>query len=133
MPRKRKTEVKVNNTSSLEELMQETYNDACLQIMDAQRAINELTTGTNPEDVGDTTKVFKEKAGLFKIKDSAIRIKLELAKLQSDIIKNNGDLEATLLEKNNASASLDEFKSIREIIKKNAIDNKLNDEEDSIF
>jgi hypothetical protein len=57
MPRKRKQDVKVNNTESLEGLMQETYNDACLQINDVQRTINELTTGANPDGVDDLTKV----------------------------------------------------------------------------
>ena len=61
MPRKRKHDVKVNNNESLEGLMQETYNDACLQINDVQRTINELTTGVNPDGVDDLTKIAKEK------------------------------------------------------------------------
>jgi hypothetical protein len=117
MPRKKKQDVKVNNTESLEGLMQETYNDACLQINDAQRTINELAASATPTDVDDLTKIAKEKGGLLKIKDSAIRIKLELAKLQSDIIKNSGDIETTLSERTQGSASFDDFKSIREMLK----------------
>lgn len=118
MPRKKKQEVKVNNTESLEGLMQETYNDACLQINDAQKTINELSTSVTPNDVDEATKIVKEKGGLLKIKDSAIRIKLELAKLQSDIIKNSGDIETTISERSQGGASLDDFKSIREMLKK---------------
>lgn len=117
MPRKRKQDVKVNNVDSLEGLMQETYNDACLQINDAQRSINELATSANPTDVDDLTKIAKEKGGLLKVKDSAIRIKLELAKLQSDILKNRGDADAAIQERSNGKASLDDFKSIREMLK----------------
>jgi hypothetical protein len=117
MPRKKKQDVKVNNTESLEGLMQETYNDACLQINDAQRTINELAASATPTDVDDLTKIAKEKGGLLKIKDSAIRIKLELAKLQSDIIKNSGDIETTLSERTQGGASFDDFKSIREMLK----------------
>ncbi len=117
MPRKRKQDVKVNNTESLEGLMQETYNDACLQINDAQRTINELTVSATPDGVDDLTKIAKEKGGLLKIKDSAIRIKLELAKLQSDIIKNRGDVETAVSERSNGLASLNDFKSIRQMIK----------------
>lgn len=117
MPRKRKQEVKINDTESLEGLMQETYNDACLQINDAQKSINELNLSTNPEDVDDHTKIAKEKGGLLKIKDSAIRIKLELAKLQSEIIKNSGNIEAAIEERSNGKASLTDFKSIREMLK----------------
>ncbi len=125
MPRKKKQDVKVNDTESLEGLMQETYNDACLQINDAQRTINELTASATPNDVDDLTKIAKEKGGLLKIKDSAIRIKLELAKLQSDIIKNSGDIETTLSERTQGGASFDDFKSIREMLKnQNNTDNE---------
>ena len=117
MPRKRKQDVKVNNVDSLEGLMQETYNDACLQINDAQRTINELSISATPEDVDDLTKIAKEKGGLLKVKDSAIRIKLELAKLQSDILKNKGDAETAINQRTDGKASLDDFKSIREMLK----------------
>lgn len=129
MPRKRKTDVKVNNSDSLESLMQETYNDACLQINDAQRTINELSTSATPQDVDDITKLAKEKSGLLKVKDSAIRIKLELAKLQSDIIKSRGDLDAAISERSQGSASLNDFKSIREMLKKDSEINKSNEDE----
>lgn len=124
MPRKKKQDVKVNNTESLEGLMQETYNDACLQITDAQKVINELSTGVTPQDVDDHTKVAKEKAGLLKVKEAGIRIKLEIAKLQSDIIKNRGDVDAAVSERSNGSASLIDLKSIREMIKKDKLDSE---------
>ena len=123
MPRKKKQDVKVNSVDSLEGLMQETYNDACLQINDAQSTINELSTSAIPQDVEEMTKIAKEKGGLLKVKDSAIRIKLELAKLQSDIIKNRGDVETAISERTDGKASLDDFKSIREMLKKDKDDN----------
>jgi hypothetical protein len=86
MPRKKKQDVKVNNSESLEGLMQETYNDACLQINDAQRTINELSASATPADVDDLTKIAKEKGNLLKVKDSAIRIKLELAILLKVVV-----------------------------------------------
>lgn len=128
MPRKKKQDVKVNDTESLEGLMQETYNDACLQINDAQKCINELSTSAIPTDVEDLTKIAKEKANLLKVKDSSIRVKLELAKLQSDIIKNRGDIDSTIAERSNGTASVSDFKSVREMIKKNK-NNELDDEE----
>ena len=127
MPRKRKQDVKINNTASLEGLMQETYNDACLQITDAQSVINELSSGVTPQDVDDHTKIAKEKATLLKVKESGIRIKLELAKLQSDILKNQGDVEAAVSERSQGTASLSDFKSIREMIKKDKLENESED------
>ena len=122
MPRKKKQDVKINNTESLESLIQETYNDACLQISDSQKTINELTTSAPQTnlDVDDLTKIAKEKGGLLKIKDSAIRIKLEIAKLQNDFIKNNGDISGTIAERTGStgSASNDDFKLVREMLKK---------------
>ena len=104
--------------------MQETYNDACLQITDAQRTINELSSNIIGQEatIDDMVKVAKEKGGLLKVKDSAIRLKLELAKLQSDIIKSRGDAESAIAERSNGTASLSDFKTIREMIK-----NKPND------
>jgi len=118
MPRKKKQDIKINNTSSLEGLIQEVYNDACLQINESQTTINELANAAQPADVDDLTKIAKEKGGLLKIKDSAIKIKLEVAKLQSDIIKSSGDAQAAINERSNGSASLTDFKSIRDMLKK---------------
>jgi hypothetical protein len=126
MPRKKKQDVKVNDTESLEGLMQETYNDACLQITDAQKTINELSASATPTDVDDLTKIAKEKAGLLKVKDSAIRVKLELAKLQSDIIKSRGDIDTAISERSNGAASLSDFKSIREMLKNSDSENEIN-------
>jgi citrate lyase alpha subunit len=132
MPRKKKTDVKVNSTDSLEGLMQETYNDACLQISDAQKTINELSSSVPQTelDVDDLTKIAKEKAGLLKVKESGIRIKLELAKLQSDIIKNKGDVDAAVGERTGSgSASLNDFKLLREALKNDKDINNGNAEE----
>jgi hypothetical protein len=124
MPRKKRTDVKVNNTDSLESLMQETYNDACLQINDAQKTINELSTSVPQTelDVDDLTKIAKEKGNLLKVKESGIKIKLELAKLQSDILKNRGDVDAAVSERSSGSASLNDFRTIRAMLKENKPD-----------
>ena len=76
MPRKRKQQVKINNTASLEGMLQEVYSDACAQINDAQRTINTLNNSTSPEDVDDATKIAKATTDAQKIKDSAIKTKL---------------------------------------------------------
>lgn len=126
MPRKKKQEIKINNNESLEGLSQEIYNDACLQITEAQSTINELSSGAITESIDDLTKVAREKGNLLKTKDSAIRIKLELAKLQSDIIKNRGNEEIAVSERSSGSASLKDFKTIREMVKRNS---QIDDEE----
>jgi hypothetical protein len=124
MPRKVKQRIEINNEESLSGLMQETYNDACLQIKDAQSMINTMAVGLTPSDVDDETKIVKEKAGLLKIKDSAIKIKLEIAKLQSDIIKNGGNVDGAITDRTHGEASLNDFKSIREMFKVKNTDNE---------
>jgi len=120
LPRKKKQHIKVNNTNSLEGLMQEVYNDACGQINDAQRTINELQTSTTPEDVEDATKIAKAKIDAQKIKDSGIKIKLEVAKLQSDIIKHSGNTEKAVEERYEGKAQIKDFKAIRDMINNQA-------------
>lgn len=129
MPRKKKQDVKTNDVDSLEGLMQETYNDACANINDAQKTINELVNSVRAEDVDDATKIAKEKSNALKIKDSAIRIKLEIAKLQNDIIKHKGDAESAVNERSGGNITLDDFSKVREMIKKNANNNNDSDEE----
>ena len=127
MPRKKKQDVKINDATSLEGLLQETYNDACLQITEVQSVINELSTNVNAETgrqdndltIEDLTKIAKEKGGLLKVKDSAIRTKLDIARLQSDIIKNSGNAEVAVAERSEGKASLDDYKSVREWLKTN--------------
>ena len=79
-----------------------------------------MNAAATPTDVDDHTKIAKEKGNLLKIKDSSIRIKLELAKLQSDIIKNRGDADSAINERSHGTASLSDFKSIREMLKNEA-------------
>ena len=123
MPRKKKQQIKVNNSTSLEGLMQEVYNDACTQINDAQRTINELSNSTTAEDVDDATKIAREKSNAQKIKDSGVKIKLEVAKLQADIIKHNGNLEDVNQARTASGApSLDDFKQLRTWVKNGGSD-----------
>ena len=117
MARKKKQEVKINSVDSLEGLCQEAYNDACAQINDAQRTINEMVSSANPVDVDDLTKLAKAKVDALKIKDSAIKIKLEIAKLQNDILKHNGDADTAIKDRSNGTVSLDDFSKVREMIK----------------
>lgn len=128
MPRKKKQQIKVNNTTALEGLMQEVYNDACGQINDANRTINELQSSTTPEDVEDATKIAKAKIDAQKVKDSSIKIKLDIAKLQSDIIKHSGNEVKAVEERFEGKANLNDFKTIRDIIKNNANDEDTNED-----
>jgi hypothetical protein len=124
MPRRVKQKIELNKLDSLGGLAQEIYNDACLQIKDAQGGIDVLTTSTLPTDVIDHTNIAKEKANFLKVKDSAIKIKLEVAKLQRDIIQNNGDTDKVITEKT-GGATADDFSEIREMLKNGGMNKNL--------
>ena len=116
MPKRKKNKIHLNSVENLESIMQEVYNDANIQINDANRAINELVNSATPEDVSDFALVAKEKANLMKIKDSATKIKLELAKLEADVIKSKGNAEEAVKEF--AGPTKADFKSVRDLITK---------------
>lgn len=131
MGRHKKQKIKTSDVNSLEGLIQETYNDACANIVDAQKTINELVNSVRPEDVDDATKIAKEKNNALKVKDSAIRIKLEIAKLQTDIIKHKNKAEEDdTTDKSGGNITLEDFSKVRELIKRNAEKDKLEEDED---
>jgi hypothetical protein len=76
-----------------------------------------MVNSANPDDVDDITKIAKGKVDALKIKDSAIKIKLEIAKLQNDILKNNGDADAAIKNRSGGEVTLDDFTKVREMIK----------------
>lgn len=116
--RKIKQTVRVNDSKSLESLMQETYNDACGQIVEAQKVINEMTTGSEPEDVRDYTDIASQRTNALKIKDSAIKIKLELAKLQNEVLKHNSNIGNPIKEQSEGVATLNDFDTVRELLRR---------------
>ena len=80
MARSKRLTIEIANSGSLQGLMQEVYNNACNQINDAQKVINELAASAAPEEIDDFAKVAKAKTDALKIKDSAIKIKLDVLK-----------------------------------------------------
>lgn len=115
MPRTKKQQIEINSNDSLQNVMQEVYNNACNQIQDAQKVINEITAGVTAEDTDDWTKIAKAKTDALKIKDSAIKIKLDVGKLQNDIIKNSGDV-VSAINNNSEIINKDSFARVREMI-----------------
>lgn len=120
MPRRQKQKIKVNSADSLEGLLQEVYNDACSQINDAQRTINELASSVTVEDVDDAAKVAKAKTDAQKIKDSGVKIKLEVGRLLKDVLKNSGNVDDTVRQISGQEKLSDGFATIRQMIKDSA-------------
>lgn len=92
--------VKLNSVEKVEELLQETYNQACQQIATIQDEMNKLSQSTilSQEITDAKTKYAKAMNDFIANKDKAIGRKLEIAKFMGDILKYNGDIEKTINE-----------------------------------
>lgn len=93
MPKRKKTSIKLNSVESLQSLMQESYRDSCSLMNDVGNVIEKLENDHKPENVDDLAKITKEKVNALKLKESAIKLKLQINQLQNDFIKHNGEIK----------------------------------------
>jgi signal-transduction protein with cAMP-binding, CBS, and nucleotidyltransferase domain len=90
MGRPKKTKINLDK-NSLQEFMQEIYND-CVNIMNsARKELNERKTRAEIDDVNDESLIGKVNNETLKIIDSTIDKKLALAKLQSQIVTTSNN------------------------------------------
>jgi hypothetical protein len=87
MGRPKKTKINLDK-DSLQEFMQEIYND-CVNIMNsARKELNERKVRVEIEDINDEYQIGKVNNETLKILETAIDKKLALAKLQSQIVSD---------------------------------------------
>lgn len=117
--------VKLNSVEKVEELLQETYNQACQQIVTIQEEMNKLSQSTIlANEITDAkTKYAKAMNDFIANKDKAIGRKLEIAKFMGDILKYDGDIEKSVNENaaNTAVGGLnwDEIKKAMQSVENN--------------
>ena len=116
MARPKKTKINLDK-DSLQELMQEIYND-CNNIMNnARKELNERKTRAEIEDNNDEYQIGKVNNETIKIIESTVDKKLALAKLQSQILSTKSDDS----NKTSDNSITEEDKSIlRELFKEKA-------------
>lgn len=112
MGRPKKTKINLDK-NSLQEFMQEIYND-CVNIMNsARKELNERKTRAEIDDINDESLIGKVNNETLKIIDSTIDKKLALAKLQSQIVaaSNNedGKIDTTTLTEGDKDTLRDLF------------------------
>jgi hypothetical protein len=113
---KRKASIKFNDILSIESVLQEVYLESCDNMNDIQNAIAELK-GATPNDVDDYVKLAKAKTDFIKEKSHNLKLKLEITRLQNDSIKHSGDVKANLADTSGSSVSLEDYSSIRKLIR----------------
>lgn len=121
MNRRKKNKIKLNDVSSVENLLQETYIDACNQIVNAQQVIDYLTLNVKTTDIDEMTKLAKERTNALKLKETAAKMKLEIGKLMNEIIKHNGSLEDAIDSRAvQTNTTAEGFQDIRDMIRANS-------------
>lgn len=130
MAKRRKTNIRIGDQNSLQDLMKEAYDDAYYQMVDVTSVSEQLDTKSKDiTDIDGLTKLAKAKADFFKLRDSAIRVKLEVAKLQTEFVR----LTKTEPENDmpmfgggsNIKVGTDMLKKVRENLKNQTNDNDL--------
>ncbi len=90
MGRPKKTKINLDK-NSLQEFMQEIYND-CVNIMNsARKELNERKTRAEIDDINDEYQIGKVNNETLKILETTIDKKLALAKLQSQIVTDKNE------------------------------------------
>ena len=116
---------KINDINNVRDLLQECYELADSQIVQAQNEINKLANSTRLQDeiMESKSKYAKAINDYLKIKNDAITRKLEISKLLTEIVKHNGSLEDTIKDKDATKGMSFDFSKIRDIVNNGGYDN----------
>lgn len=119
-----KYKIELNSSDNLKNLLQETYDLADAQLVQAQNEINKLASATNlQEEIMDAKQKYAKAINDYlSIKDKAIAKKLDIAKMLSEIIKYNGNVESALNDSQAQKNTSFSFDKIRELISGSADD-----------
>lgn len=110
--------VELNNADNLRDLLQTAYNLANEQIIQAQNEINKMANATvlQDESIEGKAKYGKIINDYLGIKDKAISKKLDIAKIMSDVLKFNGDVNGALENDSNAKTMDFNFDDIKKMV-----------------
>ena len=112
-----KFKIELNNANNVRDLLQETYRLADQQLVQAQDEMNKLANATRlQEEVMDSKQKYsKAMNDYLTIKDKAIRTKLDIAKLMTDIMNHNGDIKEAV-EQGGASNATFDLNKIKQMV-----------------
>ena len=120
MDSKKNYKVRLNSVEKIEELLQEIYDQACRQINEIQIEINKLTVstnlGTDETTMDDKAKYAKAIHDYIGDKTKAIAAKFEIAKFMGELVKHNGDLNATANDSSFKKRTTLNLKEIRDVL-----------------
>lgn len=109
--------IELNNASNIRDLLQETYKLADQQLVQAQDEMNKLANATRLQDevMDSKQKYSKAMNDYLTIKDKAIRTKLDIAKLMTEIMNHNGNVKEAIEQGGVSNATFD-LKKIKQMV-----------------
>ena len=112
-----KFKIELNNANNIRDLLQETYRLADQQLVQAQDEMNKLANATRLQDevMDSKQKYSKAMNDYLTIKDKAIRTKLDIAKLMTEIMNHNGDVKEAVEQGGVSNATFD-LKKIKQMV-----------------
>lgn len=115
-----KFKVEVNDINNIRDILQQAYNLADEQLIQAQNEINKLATATKlQEEVMDSkAKYAKAMNDYMGIKDKAISKKMEIAKLLSEILNHTNNANSGMLTDTSSGVKQSfDLSKIKEMVK----------------
>lgn len=116
MSRPKKTKINIDK-NSLQELMQEIYNDCSNVMNNARRELTERKVRVDIQDINDEYQIGKVNNETLKIIETTIDKKIALAKLQSQILGNKSEDDT---QSNGTGITEDDKNLLRELFKEKA-------------
>lgn len=112
-----KFKIEINDAQNIRDLLQHSYELATEQVIQSQNEINKLSVATNLQDESIEGKAKYAKAinDYLGIKDKAIKQKLDIAKILTEILTHNGNVKDALEGDNLKNVSFN-FDDIRKIV-----------------
>lgn len=110
--------IELNDIQNIKDLLQNAYNLADEQIVQAQNEINKLSVSTQLEQEAMDAKSKYAKAinDYLGMKDKAISKKLDIAKILTDIYHHNGNVQEALESGTNTKDMDFNFDDIKKMI-----------------
>jgi hypothetical protein len=121
-----KFKIEINDVQNIRDLLQNAYNIADEQIIQAQNEINKLSVATQlqEEPMDSRAKYAKAINDYLGIKDKAISKKIDIAKILSDIYHHNGDVKGAIENGENMKNMDFNFDDIKKMIDNNMQEEK---------
>lgn len=114
-----KLKIELNSIQNVKEILQIAYNLSDAQIVQAQNEINKIATATRLQDevMDSKAKYGKIINDYLSIIDKAISKKVEIAKLMTEILKNNGNVGPSLADSQTSGRQTFDLSKIKEMVK----------------